>query len=102
MDPKVGHHGRHNGLPGDTGTTKHTMEALPWHERSESTSARPTPSSPSLKVANPPSSPTPKAHVRRPRSSHSPSPARSWSARLPSVKQSPTSTARSRSEEHTS
>ena len=66
-----------------------------WHVRSESTWGRPTRSSRSSKAASPPSSPTPRAPAPPRRWSPSPRPARSWSARSPSVRRSPTSTARS-------
>ena len=78
-----------------TGTDPPTTsrEAHPWHERSVSTSAPPTPSSPSWRAASRRSSPTPRARAPPRRSSPSPRTARCSSARSPSARPSPTSTA---------
>ena len=50
---------RHHSTP-----APHERRAPPWHVRSASTSARPTPSSASSRAASPPSSPTPRARAR--------------------------------------
>ena len=66
-----------------------------WLKRSASTSARPTPSSPSWRARSPSSSPTPKAPARRLRSSRLRKPANVSSDSLRSVKRSPIPIARS-------
>ena len=82
------------GSPRPSTTPQHTEERpSPWLERSESTSAPPTPSSPSWRAASRRSSRTPRARAPPRRSSPSPRTARSSSASRPRTRRSPTSTA---------